>query len=583
MEFGIIMARITDLMKELDYPANEGGVCQGLALMAERARQLGLYSQFKQRMTFLKSLQPGTIKLLIDAAKERRQSKLPSIGDDDILISTEAFFFQVSAFFNPRDIQKFFSEPGPFYSQTNIRKMEELLQQEQPLALPTPFFFNIRSTKQGEPDKEHALLHFLKTIKKSSLSLGMLISSGHHATHLFYDKNLKKWLFTNYDQCKEYSSTKQLINELIDSLSKNGTANLTLKLFTHEPAYKKNKLIHALKTINQKSLQKLYHSTNPNSQDFYGVAPLWIAAQNGHKEVVQNLVKKNKHTNVNIKDNLYGITALHIASSNGQVEIVKLLLTNHAIKVADKDNKNSVTALWIASQNGHAAIVKLLLIKEASRSIINHTDLTHGFTPLRVAAEQGHIGVVNQLLKLPDIDVNLPSANHSSPLWIAAQNGHHEIVQALLRHPKIEVNQEKNDYSPLWIASQNGHYKVVQYLLNHPNIEPNKPNNNGITPLWKAAQKGHTEIVTLFLKKLTAGQVNQTNSSGKSPLSIAIESQHLNVVKLLLQFPGIVASSEDLVKVAILQKKAQTGSALRFFSEDNVTNTFQQPKPKWTP
>lgn len=233
------MARITDLMKELDFPTSEGGVCQGLALMAERARHLGQYPKFKERMTYLSSLEIGALKGLIKSAKDRAKAKETLIGDDAILLTLEPFFFQVLAHFGPRDIQRFFSIPGAFFSQTDIRKVEELLHEEQPLALPISYFFSLKSTKQGKYDKGDHLLHFLKTIKKSSLSIGLMISSGHHAVHLFYDRSSKRWFFTNYDHFSDYESTKSVLNPLLEALTKNGTANLTFKLFTDEPAYKK--------------------------------------------------------------------------------------------------------------------------------------------------------------------------------------------------------------------------------------------------------------------------------------------------------------------------------------------------------
>jgi len=101
------------------------------------------------------------------------------------------------------------------------------------------------------------------------------------------------------------------------------------------------------------------------------VTPLFIAAQNGHTEVVKLLlaykgdVNASKHTN--------GVTPLFIAAQNGRTVIVKLLLANKADVNASR-HTNDVTPLYIAAQNGRTVIVKLLLANKADVNASRHTD-----------------------------------------------------------------------------------------------------------------------------------------------------------------------------------------------------------------
>jgi hypothetical protein len=66
------VATIQRLMRQLNYPTEEAGVCRGIAVMAERARQCGEYSKFKERMTYLNKVQnPVKFQNDVAAAKLR--------------------------------------------------------------------------------------------------------------------------------------------------------------------------------------------------------------------------------------------------------------------------------------------------------------------------------------------------------------------------------------------------------------------------------------------------------------------------------------------------------------------------------
>ncbi len=86
-----------------------------------------------------------------------------------------------------------------------------------------------------------------------------------------------------------------------------------------------------------------------------GLTPLYIACQNGHKDVADLLLQAGAD-----KDKAFGNgrTPLYIASQKGQKDIVELLLRAGADK--DKAQKDGATPLFIASQMGHNDIVELL-------------------------------------------------------------------------------------------------------------------------------------------------------------------------------------------------------------------------------
>jgi hypothetical protein len=78
-----------------------------------------------------------------------------------------------------------------------------------------------------------------------------------------------------------------------------------------------------------------------------GWTALHLAAQNGHNEVVQTLLKNNAAIDEKQKD---GFTALHFAAQNGHNEVVQTLLKNNA--AIDEKTNNGETALQIAQRKG---------------------------------------------------------------------------------------------------------------------------------------------------------------------------------------------------------------------------------------
>jgi len=96
--------------------------------------------------------------------------------------------------------------------------------------------------------------------------------------------------------------------------------------------------------------------------------------------------------------------------------------------------------------------------------------------------------------------VNKPKNTGSTPLWMAAQNGHVQIVQTLLTRDDIDVNKHNNqDATPLFIASYFGKVEVVRLLLSQPNIDINNiTTTRGDSALGMATQYNHTEVVQLL-------------------------------------------------------------------------------------
>ncbi len=126
---------------------------------------------------------------------------------------------------------------------------------------------------------------------------------------------------------------------------------------------------------------------------------------------------------------------------------------------------------------------------EAVQFFIDQAPLISGFNydpvdGLVLAAQKGHVDVVQMLINTGGVNLNQPINDGATPLFIAAQNDLAEVVQILVNTVGVALNQPKNDgATPLFIAAQKGFAEVVQILVNTEGVALNPPRNDGVTPL----------------------------------------------------------------------------------------------------
>ena len=167
---------------------------------------------------------------------------------------------------------------------------------------------------------------------------------------------------------------------------------------------------------------------NPNSLGKYGQTPLSWAAKSGHEGIAKLLLER-PDVNPDTPDTTYGRTPLSWATEYGHEGIVKLLLERTDVNPDTPDTTYGRTPLSWAVEYGHEGIVKLLL----ERTDINPDtpDTIYGLTPLSWAACKGHGGIVRLLLVREDVNPNSFSKSGHTPLTLAAENGHIKVVDLL--------------------------------------------------------------------------------------------------------------------------------------------------------
>ncbi len=107
-----------------------------------------------------------------------------------------------------------------------------------------------------------------------------------------------------------------------------------------------------------------------------------------------------------------------------------------------------------------------------------------GMTPCSIAAAEGHVLIVLELLAAPQLRINQEDDNGLTPLLIAVDRGHYAVVEALLSDSRTDVNKrDKYGLTALLIAMRNRNLAIVSLLLADPRIDVTSLMNGDMTSL----------------------------------------------------------------------------------------------------
>ncbi len=241
-------------------------------------------------------------------------------------------------------------------------------------------------------------------------------------------------------------------------------------------------------------------------------------------------------------------TALHNAARGGH-NIMAKFYVNMGSDVNARDEQGR-TPLYLAIESGHQGIVKQLLEMPAVDINIPNKD---GVTPLHIATYKGEHGIVKRLLLMPALKKLIEDKDKVTPLHLAATYGHSEIVKTFLANG-MKNHPDKWGFTPLHRAAEKGHETIVQQLLHLSNVNVNSFTIDGITPLHWAAFHGREKIVDILLSTLGIN-INARDINDSTPLHMAIHNGHENVVKTLLLTYGIDVNA--CVKRGVTKQKVE--------------------------
>ncbi|KAG5810499.1 hypothetical protein H9Q74_005788 [Fusarium xylarioides] len=283
--------------------------------------------------------------------------------------------------------------------------------------------------------------------------------------------------------------------------------------------------------------------------DNLGNLPLHRAASLGHTKLVELFLEHGAETALSIP-NTAGNTALHLTCAvAGHDQVMSLLLRREVEESILMENAKGDTPLHLASDKGCASYVKLILqYSETGHQHLLGMQNNKLETPLYVASSLGNVAVVRELLNFgAQITLSISDETGETPLFVAAYNGHVDVMKTLLEYGAEETLHifDLYDCSPLWAASIGGSSEVVKELLSHgAGRTITATNLVGETSLHAAATKYNVELLKLLLE-VPGVSVNQKTTYGFSPLFIASRNGYQSIVELLLSSDSIDKDSKN--------------------------------------
>ncbi|MED6219809.1 hypothetical protein PIB30_039104 [Stylosanthes scabra] len=327
--------------------------------------------------------------------------------------------------------------------------------------------------------------------------------------------------------------------------------------------------------------------------------PLHVAARAGHFSTIRTIlgsyrVKSNNNSAKLLElmkmENRQGNTMLHEAMKSGSSSEGTIIFdaleafTTTGGQGASVSLSQSCYELALDVTDGGTESVLCLAVEaariESVRRILEkcpESAIPKGTSPLKVVMLKKNKGmgflegVMFLLGKCKTCSLERDNDGYF-PLHLAARQGHVEVVKELLRYrPDVDEMLDSDLNNILHIAAESGKLDVVRYILQTPDeLEKmiHQRNMNGDTPLHVASRKSHPSIVyALTCDDRVKPKVNELNSDNKTPLDVAFtdsdipQTQNPSLRQASAEAPFLAELVEsDIVSVATEQFKDRVES-----------------------
>lgn len=237
--------------------------------------------------------------------------------------------------------------------------------------------------------------------------------------------------------------------------------------------------------------------------------PLFLAAEKGHREVCEVLLKAGADTSITTVE---GWNVLLDAIFNGKKEMVELFSTDQ--RILDLPNIHGQTCLEFAATEKKIDIWEILL-KAGAKARLEFKEYYENFKALT-------------------------NAKGNTPLLIAAENGNYQMCELLLKAGANLNATNEEGFNAMHMAIQAKKLNIVKYLSIHKTLLEAKT-NSGHTPFLLAVQQNQKEAVEVLLKAGVDPEAT-LGETGQNALHMAIVFNHIEMIQQLSTNKKLITS-----------------------------------------
>ncbi|XP_040574498.1 uncharacterized protein [Lepeophtheirus salmonis] len=214
--------------------------------------------------------------------------------------------------------------------------------------------------------------------------------------------------------------------------------------------------------------------------------------------------KKDLFQNIQVpsfKDLNSDVDGFRHALTEGDVPVVKKYLETHKVElrapiVSASDNWSDMSPLEIAATNGHITLLEYLLKESQNESKGDGPCL---LTSISCSPGDKKPLVECAKLLLPGEDVNrVEITSGMTPLMYASKFGFIDLVKLFVSHGADVDYRDYNKWTALCHAANTGHGDVVRYLLVDAEASSNVTTTEGFQPSDISERKGHKYVTEVF-------------------------------------------------------------------------------------